>query len=623
MKTNPSHPIPADRHAMSLHIRRGLVVAGFVLWMGLTGHAQTAEVDQPMNERPKLAKPDTITVWPDGMVALWIKALERPEIEIRVEACAAIGEAHREGMPGLDAAVPALLRLLNDLDQAQSVRDAAAESLVTLNAQAALPDLEQANRRNDQSMILITDSMLATHRHAAMTPLWLDRVSDDDASDPIRSSSAASLPDNLQASEIQSLLQAMTTETTSWLLRQAIAHTLGRQQRRPEIVSVFRTLTPRRPGVFWRLIQADMLNAGFEDEQALLMQLIHEAGTEAQPSAWLALKKLNAIEPWVITPELARQAIANTDTALREQVIRALNHRGDAQAVSLLGLMLNDADPANRRAARDTMLRLANRHESLKRATAQAATLALADEDWRAQEQAALLLGSLHDQSAQQRMIELLDAPRQEARVAAIIGLRRLTEARLPADTDKPTTPADDPAMRALLGTVQPMLTRLIQPKKEFKQTDEDSQMVSQIFQSFGVVRYQNPLAMTLMLTLVPKNSGYRENPRAAAVWAIGRLEQDTANASLVNTLDGRLSDVSPIEPETQGVRRAAAIAIGLIKPAAAPKGIKRYSDIDEAGAEIAGACRWALQRITGQPQPPFEPFISTSRQWFLVPTRK
>lgn len=622
-RKNTHMQTPATARRMLAVSIAPFVIMSVMTWWVVPVHAQQAGVDDPMLNMPTLVLPETITVWPDGMADLWIMALDRPEIELNVEACYAIDRAHREGMPDLEATVPSLLKLLNASNKPQNVRDAAAKALVTLEARTAVPDLEQANRQNVTSMILITDPFLAKHTSRTMTPIWMDRLIDQDVCDPARISAAQSLPDNLQPEQRESLLQTLTDQATSWPLRQAIAQAVGRQKQRANIISTFRTQTPKRPGIFWRLIQAEMLNAHIKDEQPLLTHFIAEAGTEAQPSAWLALKKLNEVDAWTITiPEgSGPKLIANSDVSYREELIQALAHRGDIQAVTVLGLLLSDLDPHNRQTARDTMLRLSKRDDKLKSTAIQAAMKQLDSKDWRGQEQAALLLGGLHHQPAQPRLIELLKAKRQEVGIAAIIGLRRLTEARLPRQA-KPTTPDDDPAMLALVNISRSILERMKDPKSTTEQQRRDNERLTQIFQTFGLVRYRSDTAMDMLQQFIPKNS-FGTNPRSAAIWAIGRIEQDTANARFVNLFSARLADVNPTDPESDQVRRASAIAIGWIKPDKTPRTLEEFSDLSDATPQITLACRWAIQRITGKTQPPLEPGMRVSRQWFLVPTRK
>ena len=272
--------------------------------------------------------------------------------------------------------------------------------------------------------------------------------------------------------------------------------------------------------------------------------------------------------------------------------------------------MLNDPDPLNRKVIRNWLESRATPHElsnitpdqqqAIKQAVIQGTLKELNGDDWRGQEQAALLLGVLQHQTAAGRMIALLNSDRPEVRLAAIVGLRRL---------------GDLANMPALLAHAQSLVD-------QDKLSDTDKKELSQINQTFGLLVYNTPEVQSLLGKFISKKSPFGIDARAAAIWALGRIHEAKPDRQLIANLNRRINDISPMNPEAEQVRAQSAIAIGRMKPQNAPGGIRKFSDPKESGLELAWACRWALQQITGEAQPPLEPAQVESRQWFLVPLK-
>src|SRR5205807_2392001 len=104
--------------------------AFFVLALaaGLWLHASPAAgafddvIDSPMYRLPKLPEPTVEFVFPPELKVLWLRALERPEAEMRLNAATAIVLAHRRGMKGLESAVTPLVTALDAPEQDRAVR---------------------------------------------------------------------------------------------------------------------------------------------------------------------------------------------------------------------------------------------------------------------------------------------------------------------------------------------------------------------------------------------------------------------------------------------------------------------------------------------------------------------
>src|SRR5262245_43378849 len=94
-------------------------------------------IDSPMYRLPALPKPRTEYTFPTGAKELWLRALQRPEADMKCKAARAIATAHREGFKGFETTIPALLEVFDQRDQHPTVRLEVAEALIVLDAREA------------------------------------------------------------------------------------------------------------------------------------------------------------------------------------------------------------------------------------------------------------------------------------------------------------------------------------------------------------------------------------------------------------------------------------------------------------------------------------------------------
>jgi HEAT repeat protein len=140
----------------------------------------------------------------------------------------------------------------------------------------------------------------------------------------------------------------------------------------------------------------------------------------------------------------------------------------------------------------------------------------------------------------------------------------------------------------------------------------------TQLFQAFGQMRYAE--AEPLMRRYIPKNSGFYGSARAAAVYALGKLHEDELVDDLARQFASRLSDIDPMNPELNEVRRFAAIGLGRMKAAGQTRVLERFHQEENSSVDIGAATRWALIRITGETMPPLKSLEYREMGWFLEP---
>src|SRR5437763_16962824 len=99
-------------------------------------------IDSPMYRLPDLSGPAVIVDFPAGLNEIWLRALARPEAEMRLKAAASIALARDRGVKELDACVEPLIAALDAPEKDAAVRLAIARSLVALDANKAAPSFQ-------------------------------------------------------------------------------------------------------------------------------------------------------------------------------------------------------------------------------------------------------------------------------------------------------------------------------------------------------------------------------------------------------------------------------------------------------------------------------------------------
>jgi HEAT repeat protein len=269
------------------------------------------------------------------------------------------------------------------------------------------------------------------------------------------------------------------------------------------------------------------------------------------------------------------------------------------------------------------------------------ATRALAGKSWRGLEQAALILGKLDHEASVKRMLELLDYPRPEVRLAAAAALRWIDNpetlapllahaARVTDDTPALTT-REAELMKAYGETLRKAnnqisqgrtdeLPRRVEARFLARAASDTDAELSQIYQLFAARRYAP--AVPLLMRYVPKHSMIYSEARAAAIYALGYIFAGKPNPGLVAALASRATDNNPLDPESAGVRRFSMISIARIKD---PAGLGSLRAVYTSGQEMLNlrvAARWSIMEMTGETLPEFPPTRVTESGWWLEPLK-
>src|SRR5690349_13844585 len=100
---------------MQTNSRRSLTILllGWILFspchLVTLSPCQAHEIDSPMYHDPDLPPPPIEYFFPEKTQALWLKALQQPQADLRCKAADAIARARERGVKGLEVFIPDLL----------------------------------------------------------------------------------------------------------------------------------------------------------------------------------------------------------------------------------------------------------------------------------------------------------------------------------------------------------------------------------------------------------------------------------------------------------------------------------------------------------------------------------
>ncbi len=601
-----------------------------------------------MYSDPELPGPRTVFFFPEKAKALWLKALERPEADIRRQSAEAVALAYKRGAParlGLAAGAVGLLasplasgpfstagvlvppppgttdlgifieplsRALDQPDQHPTVRLAAAQALIVLDARDAAPILFRRAQSDGSEMRELVEPALARWDYRPARAVWLERLGGPAASQRalvLAIQSLAIVGENQAADPLRKLV---LSEQTAAPIRLEAARALGALRTKGlEKDAEQLAGDASAHGILGRLLAASLLERHRGDEA---VQLLKRLADDVEPAiARLTVARLLEIDPDLLAPAV-EGLLSKPDASLRSLAVDVLYQRPSADRIHLLAERLNDADTAVRRKALEWLLRLAENKSFKDRIITEGRRVLGGKADqWRGLEQATILLTLLDDKSAAERLVQLLSLKRPEAAVTAAWGLRKL---------------ADPQTLRPVVDYVTAKRDQTLQgvdpfPSDVIPLTTLNHQL-SQLIQFLGEQRDQDA-DLVLRRYLPRKGDQGLWEAKAAAAWALGRIHEGTPEAKLTAELLERLDDVRTIPPEEPRVRRMAAISLGRIKAVTALAHLHDdyCPDQEPSGDAVRDACGWAAERLSTDPRYKMHDPKTTRlprRAWFLTP---
>jgi HEAT repeat protein len=559
-----------------------------------------------MYKDPDLPTPRVVEVFPEKVTDLWVRALGRPEPDLRRQAADAVAVAHRRGADGLTKTVEPLVKIVDREDEHPAVRLAAARALVELDARDAAESLFRQAQAGDADLREVVEPALARWDYRPARAAWLARLRDPAAPRRKLVLAMQGLAAVGEGEAVDRLREIVRSDAQPGPVRVEAARALGALRGEGLEEDAERLLADATPrGVPARLAAAALLRRHKGEAAVRLLQRLAE---DTEPAvAAPAVARLLEIDPDLAVPAVER-FLANPDAhprlygdaTLRSYAVEVLHCRPTGEHVRDLADRLDDADPEVRAKARRFLEGLAVNPELRDRVLTEATRVLEEDRDWRGQEQAAVLLARLDHKPAAGRLVNLLSADRAEVGVAAAWALRRL---------------AVPDTLEAVAAHVEAVLNRNETP-------DLTDYRVAQLNQLLGQQKYQK--AEGLLRRFIPRRpDASLPESRAAAIWALGLLHEGEAVPALAKDLEARLNDTKSLPPEDDRVRWMAAAALGRMKAKQTLDSLKaNCPDHEPSFNPVNNACGWAMEQITGEAFPPPKTIRTARRDWFLVPDK-
>jgi HEAT repeat protein len=567
-------------------------------------------IDSPMYKNPSLPKPTVVFVVPEKTKNLWIKALGRPEADMRRMAADAIARAHRRGIKGLETTIDPLVAAMNQPDQRPTARLAMAQALIALDARDAAPALLRQSQFGDGDLRDLVEPTLARWDYQPARAVWIERLRDSESTLRGLLLAVRGLAAVQEGRAADRLLEITLSEESVTPLRLAAARALGSLRDNGLEKNAERLADDASPhGLVARMAAAALLGRHSGDDTVRVLQ--HLAGDAEPTVAVVAASRLVEINPDLVVPAVDR-LLNSPDAGLRSVAVEVLFRRPTEQHIHLLADRLGDADLDVRQKARRSLEASAANRE-LHDPVLQETMRVLAGRQWQGQEQAAILLTRLDHKPAAKQLTALLSSNRPEVCITAAWGLRRLAV---------PETLPD--VMKYVEATQKAVRSARRPPGPNEMPTEVLDHQLSQLNQFLGDVKYgpaDSVLRQFLPRMEPPMRPVACPESRAAAVWALGRIHQGNPEAALATALEGRLNDTASQPPEDDRVRSMCAIALGRMKAMASLPSLRMgFPSHEPSFDSVNNACGWAIEQCTGETVPAPGTIEKVANDWFLVP---
>jgi hypothetical protein len=578
------------------------ICGALLLLMWLVGLTRAEDwIDSPMYRIPDFKEPVEPLSFPDKLLPLWLRALERPEVDLRSRAAATIALAQRRGMKGLNAAIAPLRALIERNGEHPTVYLGAARSLIELDARQTADALFARAKAGDLALRELIEPALARWGHSPSKEEWLQRLDAPQVGLAMQTLAIRCLTQVHDDRAVDRLGRLLDNPLTPLAVRLEAARGLG-QLRDQGLLDQARRLASQAgsAAIPARIAACRLLRRHSDAESVkLLQQLLRDP----EPTvAGLAGERLLQLDAQLLASEIDRLG-SSADPRLRTLAVQTLA-RLPAPPLSKLADALADLHPEVRITARKELHRLSALKDRRAEVIAQAMRQ-LAGTAWQSQEQATILLVQLDHKPATARLLELLPTDRSEAFLIAAWGLRKL---------------AVPDSLPGVVRFVEEELTRMQQNKQSAQRKQMPLHVdlqLAQLNQLLGAQKYRP--AEKVLRRLLPRLDGLiLHETRAAAFWAMGLLLDGSKDAALAGLAAERLRDVSSLPPEDTRVRWMAALLIGRLKANEELETLRKFATTQDW---VGQACWWSIERISGEKPPPQVVYDQTVRDWFLAPT--
>lgn len=595
-------------------------------WLASYAVAEERAPIQPrflMDQEPaEVALPENYFLH-SGLLPLWKQALTHPESELQRQTAEAIITLQEFGHEGLTVFQPELVSILKQENAHPATRYAVARALIVLNCRDTAALLFKVSQEDSKILRQLVEPVLSEWGFAPIQAVWIERVKNSATPRRDLQLAISGLSRNRVLAAQADLLQIALTTTRPNDLRLSAARAAGEIAEQGLEPSARQLLARSSKTLIDRLCAAALLVRHRSPES---IELNRSLAIDSEPAvAGIALRTLFATDPQAVVP-IAEASLKSHDAPVRRVAIETYIQLPTVERLTTLVSFLNDPHPELRGLVRegffthssDTQYQALIRESSIR---------VLAGDDWRGQEQAALLLAALDHKEIAPRLVKLLQSDHDEVMIATAWALRVLavpdTAAAITAQISRRTK-----------------IDTFFEPGIEHQ--------VSHLCEALAHFRHKP--ATPVLALFVPKTAKYGPLSRSAAIWSLGRIYEDAAGTPTAKTESSaltkaaeflgllqkpegelvedlasrfmeRVEDTDSQIPEWPAVRRTSALALGRMKATSQLEPLKDQIGDQVESESVELAMRWAVLRISGEDLPIAPPQSYERKGWFLEPT--
>lgn len=561
------------------------------------------DLDEPMYRMPKPGTQIVHHDFQEGLVDIWLKALEQDRQELKKNAADSLTRSHALGYEPATKASAALIREFQAEDQTPAVHIALARALAELDAKEAQKLFEAELETHSEQVSLAIEAALARWKSQVAIETWR-RWIDDPSLDKTKTMRAirglVAVNDVDSLDRFKNLIADPKRPIT---LRRNAARGIAQLTQADLEKFVAPWLQPQTQ-MMERMLAATCLST--HDSETAIESLL-QLGRDPEPAvALIACQRLANINIELLYDDLMTLS-QSRETGLRQIAIQGLEHRASQEDTRRLLEMLADYHPDVRHNARVSLEKLAD-VETLRPIILDTSAEYLANlrraNDWRALEQSAVLVGNLDHEPTADSLFELLLFDRDEVAVSAAWSLSRLS------------IPETFPRIMTYIREITDELDA-----GEESIDDLHQLQFTHFFQCLGLADHRP--AKDLLARFVPKRDfKLGMECRAAAIWALGFIMKGDIDADLARAITGRMLDGASSPAEVIVVRRMSAVALGRMNAEVHLPELQRTLDESGLAVDLGWCAQWSICQMTGEAMPEIPDRTVYEQGWFLTPNK-
>ncbi|MCA9111217.1 MAG: HEAT repeat domain-containing protein, partial [Planctomycetaceae bacterium] len=481
-------------------------------------------------------------------------------------------EAHAQGFPGLEVCAPELVKVLQSSDQHPVVIYAVCRALIELGESEAADQLFQASQKGDTQLRMLIEPAFAKWGYRPAIDLWIKRLEDSNTRRRDLILACEGLSVTQTATAVPLLLDIAVDRSRPGDLRLSASRAAGSIATEGLTDEATTLLEASDLDIYCALALIGQ-DSG-DDARNLLTRL----ASHANPAiAAPALRSLLNIDPVLASP-FAEEALTSSDPKVRQCGLETYIALINEERLPAIAGLLNDPHPDVRMSAREALYAFSD-NDAYREQILELTMSRLLSEEWRAQEQAIVLLVALDHKPAAQRLVELLRSERPEVQVTSAWGLRML----------------------AVPETADGIIKQIKRESIGMPSIPYGDMQIGHLFEACAVLGERR--ALESVPKYIPRDIT-REKSRSAAIWASGKLLEDQPIEKLAGALMERVKDVHGTVEELGLVRQMSAITIGRMQAESQLKPLKDFVGDELHLDRVDYAIGWAIEKLSGERLP-------------------